>query len=119
MPNHRLTHVEMFDLRKLKDQGRGNVRLLVRGLAEIELPRLAVVVSEALRPDATLLPCFGYRSATKALYGRFARRVCRQRVGLIGNPARRSFHLHMAVALLVGEGAFGGVHGNLVEVGRA
>ena len=64
--DHRLAHVHMFDLGKLEHQRRGDVRLLVRGLAEIELPRLAVVVGEALGTDAAFRARFSYRSAVKA-----------------------------------------------------
>ena len=48
------------------------MRLLIRGLAEIELPRLAVVVGEAFGTDAAFLACFSYRSAMKAVERRFA-----------------------------------------------
>ena len=116
--DHRLAHVHMFDLGKLKHQRRGDVRLLIRGLAEIELPRLAVVVGEALGTDAAFLAGFSDRGAVKALGRRFARRVFRQGVGLIGNPARRLRHLHVSVALLVGERALGRVDRDLVEIGR-
>jgi hypothetical protein len=43
------------------------MRLLIGGLADIELPRLAVVVGEALGTDATFKASFSYRSAVKAL----------------------------------------------------
>ena len=45
------------------------MRLLIRGLAEIELPRLAVVVGEALGTDAAFLASFSYCGAMKALAG--------------------------------------------------
>src|ERR1035437_10082424 len=110
--------MRIFDLGKLKHQGRGDVRLLIRGLAEIELPRVAVVVGEALGTDAAFLACFSYRSAMKAAGWRFAWRVFRQGVWLIGNTAHRLFHLHVPVALLVGERALGGVDRDLMEIGR-
>src|ERR1035437_1538327 len=92
--------------------------LLIYGLAEIELPRLAVVVGEALGADAALLASLSYRSAMKAVGWRLAWRVLRQGVGLIRNAARRLRHLHVPVALLVGEWALGRIDRNLVEVGR-
>lgn len=75
--DHRFTYAQMFDLGKLEHQRRGDMRLLMRGLAQIELPRLAIAVGEALGTDAALLAGFSCRSAMKAL-GRFARRVVRQ-----------------------------------------
>src|ERR1035441_10207435 len=36
----------------------------------------------------------------------------------LGNPARRLLHLHVSVALLVGEGALGRVDRDLVEIGQ-
>src|SRR5450759_3930074 len=90
----------------------------MRGLAEIELPRLAVVVGEALGTNAAFLACFSYRSAMKAFGRRFAWRVLRQGVGLIRNTARRLRHLHVSVALLVGERALRCVDRDLVEIGR-
>src|ERR1035438_6407054 len=110
--------MHMFDLGKLKHERRGDVRLLMRGLAEIELPRLAVVVGEALGTDAAFLACFSYRSAMKAVGWQFAWRVFRQGVWLIGNAARGLFHLHVPVALLVGKRALGGVDRDLMEIGR-
>src|SRR5664280_606017 len=94
------------------------MRLLIRGLAEIELPRLTVVVGEALGTDAAFLASFGYRSAMKAVGRRFAWRVFRQGVGLICNTACRLLHLHVSVALLVGERALGCVDRDLVKIGR-
>ena len=67
--DHRLAYVQMLDLRKLEHQRRRDMRLLVGGLAEIELPRLAVVVGEALGTDAALLAGFVHRGAMKALGG--------------------------------------------------
>src|SRR5450631_3887187 len=39
--DHRLAYVHMSDLGKLEDQRRRDMRLLIRSLAEVELPRLA------------------------------------------------------------------------------
>ena len=75
--------------------------MLIRGLADVELPRLAVVVGEALGPDAALLARFGNRSGMKAVGRRFAGRVFRQGVGFIRNTAHRLRHLHVPVALMV------------------
>src|ERR1019366_9903288 len=91
---------------------------LVLSLAEIELPCLTVVVGEALGTDTALFSGFSNCSAMKALYRTLARRVLGQGVGLIGNTALRLLHLHVAVTLLVGEWAFGGVDRDLVKIGR-
>ena len=95
------------------------MRLLIRGLAEIELPRLAIVVGKALGTDAAFLAGFSYRCAVKTPGRRFSRRVFRQGVGLIRDPARRLRHLHVPVALMVAERALGRVDRDLVEIGRA
>ena len=71
--DHRLTHMPMFDLGKLEHQRRGEMRLLIGGLAEIELPRLAVVVGKALGTDAAFFAAFSHRTAMKAVGRRFAR----------------------------------------------
>nr|WP_321397259.1 hypothetical protein [uncultured Desulfobacter sp.] len=57
----------MFDLGKLKHERRSDVCLLIGGLAEIELPRLAVVAGKALGTDAPFNTGFSYSSAVKAL----------------------------------------------------
>ena len=115
--DHDFADVRMFDLGKLEYQCRGDMRLFVRGLAEIELPRLAVVVGEAFGADAAFLARFRDCGAVKAL-GRFPRRVVGQGVGLIGDPARRLRHLHVSVTLMVGKRALGRVDRDLVEIGR-
>src|SRR5450759_2324502 len=98
--DHRLAHVHMFDLGKLKHQRRGDERLLIGGLTAIELPRLAVVVGEALGTDAAFVSSFSYCGAMKTLGWRFTGRVFRQGAWFIGNTARRLRHLHVSVPLL-------------------
>src|ERR1039458_4769544 len=93
--------------------------LLIYCLAEIELPRLAVVVAEALGTDSAFLASFSYRSAMKAPGRRLAWRVFRQGAGLIRNTAHRLRHLHVSVALLVAERALGRVDRDLVKIGCA
>src|SRR5512141_2208288 len=93
------------------------MRLLIPGLAEIELPRLAIVVGKALGTDAAFFAGFRYRCAVKAPGRRFSRRVFGQGVRLIRNTARRLRHLHVAVPLMVGKRALGGVDRDLVEIG--
>ena len=53
--DHRLADVRRLDLRQLEHQRRREVRLLGRGLAAEEQPRLAVVVGEGLGADAAAL----------------------------------------------------------------
>src|ERR1019366_8448762 len=85
---------------------------------EIELPRLAVVVGEALGADAAFPASFSYCGAMKALGRRFAWRVFRQGAGFIRNTARRLRHLHVPVALMIGKRALGRVDRDLVKIGR-
>ena len=59
------------------------MRMLMGGLAEIELPCLAVVIGETLGADAAFHASFSDRSAVKAFSRRFARRVGRQGIGLV------------------------------------
>src|SRR5450756_315459 len=54
----------------------------------------------------------------KAVGRRFAWRVFRQGAGLIGHAPHRLRHLHVSVALLVGERALGRIDRDLVEIGR-
>src|SRR5664280_1366603 len=116
--DHRLAHVLMFDLGKLKHQRRGDVRLLIGGLTAIELPRLAVVVGEALGTDAAFVSSFSCCGAMKTIGWRFTWRVFRQGVGFIRNTAGRLGHLHVSVALLIVKWALGRVDRNLVKIVR-
>jgi hypothetical protein len=59
------------------------------------------------------------RGAAKAAFRTLARRVGGERVRLVVDPALGNEHLHVAVALLVGERALRRVHRQLVEIGRA
>ena len=52
----RATDVGRLDLAELEDERVGDVALLHRGLAHVELPRLAVVVGEALGPSRRFWP---------------------------------------------------------------
>ena len=54
--DHRFTDMRMFDLRKLKYQSGGKVRLFISSLAAIKLPSLAVMVGKALRTNAAFPP---------------------------------------------------------------
>ena len=57
--NHRLADVRVLDFGKLERESRGDVGLLMGGLAQMELARLAVVIGNAPRTDAALLErCF-------------------------------------------------------------
>ena len=116
MADDGFAYVQMLDLGKLKYQGRGNMRLLVSALTQIELSCLAVVVGESLGTDAAFLATFSDCGAMKAR-GRFAWRVLRQGVGLIGHATRRLRHLHMSIALMVGKRTLRCVDWNLVKIG--
>jgi hypothetical protein len=55
MSDHGFPDMGMRDLGELKHKRRGDVSLLVRGLAKIKQPALGVVIGKALRADATFL----------------------------------------------------------------
>ncbi len=94
--------------------------LLLRALALVEHARLAVVVGKALWADAALGALLrGLGKVPQAAGCRGARAVGLQAGGLIGHAALGHLGLHMAVALVVGERAFGRVDGQLREVGPA
>ena len=61
--------MHVLDLREFEDQRRCDVGLLIGGLAYIELPRLAIMVGEALGTDAAFLAVFGDGGARKPLAG--------------------------------------------------
>ena len=71
MADHRFAHMFVFDLRKLKDQCGCDMGLFMRSLAQIELPRLAVVVGEAFGTDAAFFTGFGHCCAMKAVCREF------------------------------------------------
>src|ERR1700689_4806990 len=108
----------MFNLGKFEHQRRSDMRLFILGLAEIELPRLAVVVGEPFDPDAAFLSSFCYYGTMKASAWCFAWRVFRQGVRFISDAAGRLGHLHVSVTLLIGKWAFWRVDRDVVKIGR-
>jgi hypothetical protein len=87
------------------------VCLLIRSLAEIELPRLAIVVGEALGTNTAFLASFSYCGAMKALGGRLRGEVSdKLGVGLAyATRPTRLRHLHVSVTLMICKRALGRV----------
>ena len=95
--------------------------LLDLGLAEIELPRLAVVVGEGLRAHPSLLPLLLGGKRVEALLRRLARAAGGAAPGirLVIDPALRIDERHVAVLLEVMERAFRRVDRQMGEVRAA
>ena len=104
---------------ELKNQGEDDVVLLRLGLAEIEQPRLAVMIGKAFRTDAQLLTFFGRRKRLIAALLALMLDVRPKAGRLVIHLTWRHGHLHVAVPLQVVERAAGLVDRNLVEVGAA
>ncbi len=91
MTEHAASDDRRFDLGKLEGEGVLNVPLFGRGHGAVKLTRLAVMIGEALGPQAQLLPCFalallGRESAEPAL--RVLARASRiEAIGLVSDPA--------------------------------
>jgi hypothetical protein len=60
-----LSDCDRLDLRQFEGQRCADVALLRRCLADEELPRLAVMVGEALRPHPNLLAFLGFRETSE------------------------------------------------------
>ncbi|MCW0414557.1 hypothetical protein NB689_000311 [Xanthomonas sacchari] len=95
------------------------MRLFRLRLAAVEHPRLAVVVGEALGTHAALGAIVGLGAVADEAARGLARAVGLQRAGFVGDAALGHAHLHVAVALHVGERALRRVDRQLVEVGPA
>jgi hypothetical protein len=64
--DHGFPDMRMLDLRQLKDQRGGKMRLFEGVLAAIELPCLAVMIGKALCPNPAFCAGLAYRRAVKA-----------------------------------------------------
>ena len=114
-------NVGAFDLRQLEDKRVADMLLLDRGLAHEELPRLAIVVGEALGADAPL-GAFGlFGEARKAARGILARAAVRRSpaVRLVIGAADGVSHRHMTVLLEMRHRAFGRIDRDMGEIGAA
>ena len=114
-----LAHMQGADLRQLERERCSDVRLFWPGLAAEEQPRLAVVIGERLRAHPATCAVLADRCAAETRCGVLARRSRVERAGFVVHAPLRHLHLHVPVALLVGEWTFGRVDRQLVEVRRA
>jgi len=92
--------------------------LLRRGLADVELPRLAVMVGEALGPQPHLLALFLGREVAEALDRRFTRALA-PGIRLVVDPADRIAHRHVPVLLEMGKRTFRRIDRDMGEVRSA
>src|SRR4029079_9873227 len=104
-----------FYLAELKGQRRRDVVLLAAGLADEELPRLAVMVGEAFRAQAAFGTLLDVGKRDKAALRGFARAFT-ERIRLIIDASDRVAHRHMTVLLEMCERAFWRVDRNMGEV---
>ncbi len=95
------------------------MRLFKGVLAAKELPCLTVMIGKALRPNPALCAGFAHRRAVKASLRLFACEIRCQGIGFVGYASGRLRHLHMTVALMIGERAFRRIDGYLVKIRRA
>src|ERR1035437_5124397 len=95
------------------------MRLFVGGLATVELARLAVMDGETFCTDPAFGTGLAHRRATKSVSRMFARGLGCQRVWFIRHAANWLRHLHMAVALLIGEWALRRIDRDLMKLRRA
>src|SRR3569833_2352980 len=110
-----------FDFVQLEDQSICDVPLFKRRLVDIKLARLTVVVGEAFRPDAQLVPFFMRRERPEAGLMALARSTCGTTPGIrfIVDAALWIHHGHVPVLLKVMEGAFRRVDRNVREIWTA
>src|SRR5262249_18439769 len=104
-------------LAEFEDKGVLDMRLLGVGLADKELPRLAIVVGELFAAHALFWCVDGLGKAAKArrrLAWAFA-----PRVGLIINPALGVYHRHLPILLQRMERAFRRVDRKVGEIWAA
>src|SRR3984957_9058712 len=119
--DHAVAYGVAFALAELEDEGVADVRLLDRGLTEVELPRLAEVVREAFGPKparcARFLGRKGHESTIWILAGTGL--VVLPRVGLVVRPGHRIGDSHVAVLLEVCDRALGSVYRQVRKVRAA
>ena len=115
------TDVGPLDLAQFEHDRIADMLLLDRHLADIELPRLAIMIGETLRPDP-LLGTVLDRGDTDETLGRvFARTTLfgAPAIGLVIGPTLGIAHRHMPVLLEMGHRAFGRIDGDMRKVGAA
>ena len=118
MRHHAFADHRHLAFRQLEDQRVCNVLLLHGRLAQVELPRLAVMIGKALRAQALLGALHLRRIGADAGYRIFARPFT-PGIRLIIGPSPRIVHGHVPVLLEMREGAFGGIDRDVGEVRAA
>ncbi len=127
MADHPLTDVQPLDLGQFEHQRIAHMGLLDRGLRDVELARLAVVIGEGLAALAQLGTGDRGGVAGEATLGAGARparfavvvQIARPAVGLVVDPPLGAGHRHVAVLLEIADRAFGCVDRDMREVGAA
>jgi hypothetical protein len=108
---------------KLKGKRALNVPLLRRRHRAVELPRLTVVIGEALRPHTQFLSCLAstllLSKGAKSTLRVFVRPGWVQAIGLIGDSARIDVHPTHAIALQIPHRTARAVDRQLAKIGAA
>src|ERR1700753_4298995 len=89
--------------------------LFAYGLADEELPGLAVMIGETFRPHAALRAFLGFRKWRESALWALARPFA-ERIGLVIGPANRVAHRHVAVLLEMRKRALRRIDGDVGEV---
>src|SRR3546814_9097930 len=110
-----------LDLAQLEGERRRDMSTLDLGLADVELPRLTVMVGETLGADATFLALFLCRVGGEALVRRLARPTggTAPGIGFVVRAPLRIEEGHVPVLLKMMERAARRVHRQLREVRAA
>ena len=116
--DHALADHRRLHLAELEGQRGDDVVLLGPGLADEELPRLAVMIGEGFAAHALLDAVHRLGERAVAALGRFARPLA-PGVRLVVHAALRIAHRHVAVLLEMRERALGRVDRQVREVGAA
>src|SRR5690606_31332529 len=98
MSDHAASNSRVLHLTEFEDKGVSNMLLLDRQLADIELPRLAVMIGKSLRAHSNLIAGNRFGKAGKAGLGVFTW-ADTPAVWFIVNAPDRVAHSHVAVLL--------------------
>ena len=118
MRHHPLADHRRLHLAEFEGQRVGDVMLLAAGLADEELPRLAVVIGKAFGAQPALGALLDIGKRREAALRGFARAFA-ERVRLVIDAPDRIAHRHVAVLLEMGERAFRRIDRNMGEVRAA
>src|ERR1700738_4871104 len=118
MRNHPFPDHGCLHLAELKGQRGRDVMLLAAGLADEELPRLAIVVSETFRAQPAFRALFDIGKWREAAVRGFPGTLA-ERVRLVIHVPDRITHSHMPILLEMVKRAFRRVDGNVREIRAA